>query len=335
MPSGQRRGARAKRLVRAFVKLTTWQANRARCREREERKKGVTSIPSLKSLLRRLHSRHEESEDSTSDDETASFLQSTDDERDSLGLELNARLQRPSPLLSLDSDTASESVVMADAEDSDSNSDSNMVTSSDENRPPTISQFIRQEVEEMYAHHYESTRERIPRMAESFLHHILLTLKNGHPDFFQQQLRVSPYTFDQIVAAIEDDTVFENSSESAHQAPVEEQLAVVLYHFGHDGNAAGLQGVANWAGIGKGAVLDYTKRVLTALLRPEFMKKAVHLPTEEEKEKVKQWVEDHSCRAWRNGTLIPLYARPYWYGESYFDRKCRYSLNMQVCSMSL
>ncbi|KAF9059460.1 hypothetical protein BDP27DRAFT_1238774 [Rhodocollybia butyracea] len=165
---------------------------------------------------------------------------------------------------------------------------------------------------------------------------------------FRLELRVSPYTFDQLVAAIKDDPILQNNSETAHQAPVEEQLAVVLYRFGHDGNAASLQGVANWAGIGKVTVLVHTKRILAAVLRPEFMGKAVRLPTEEEKEEAKQWVEDHSglprrcnttraCRAWRDGwcfvdgTLIPLYARPYWYGESYFDRKCRYSLNVQVC----
>ncbi|KAE9399470.1 hypothetical protein BT96DRAFT_957252 [Gymnopus androsaceus JB14] len=69
------------------------------------------------------------------------------------------------------------------------------------------------------------------------------------------------------------------------------------------------------------------------------MNKAVKLPTELEKEEAKKWVEKHSCRAWRdrwcfvNGTLIPLYARPYWYGESYFNRKCHYSLNIQIINL--
>ena len=31
-----------------------------------------------------------------------------------------------------------------------------------------------------------------------------------------------------------------------------------------------------------------------------------------------------------DGTLIPLYVRPHWYGKSYFDRKNDYSLNVQV-----
>lgn len=75
---------------------------------------------------------------------------------------------------------------------------------------------------------------------------------------------------------------------------------------------------------------------MKAILDPSFRKEAVRLPTEEEKEEAKQWVEDHSCKAWRDGwcfvdgTLIPLAEKPNWYGQSYFDRKKRYSLNVQV-----
>jgi hypothetical protein len=120
---------------------------------------------------------------------------------------------------------------------------------------------------------------------------------------------------------------------------VELQLAVVLYRFGHDGNAASIQGVANWAGLGKGTVHLITRRVMTAVLRPEFMQNAVHMPTDAEKEQAKQWVHKHSCKGWRDGwcfvdgTLVPLDERPHWYGESYFDRKCNYSLNIQVRSL--
>ncbi|KAE9385542.1 hypothetical protein BT96DRAFT_960728 [Gymnopus androsaceus JB14] len=45
------------------------------------------------------------------------------------------------------------------------------------------------------------------------------------------------------------------------------------------------------------------------------MNKAVRLPTELEKEEAKKWVEKHSCRA------------------CYFDRKCRYSLNIQIINL--
>ncbi|KAF8190954.1 hypothetical protein K438DRAFT_1591459, partial [Mycena galopus ATCC 62051] len=156
-------------------------------------------------------------------------------------------------------------------------------------------------------------------------------------------LRVSPQTFDKLVAALEDDPIFFNNSNHA-QLPVDQQVAVALYRFGHDGNAASMQGVANWAGIIRkteclwcGTVHLITRRVMTAVLRPGFMQAAVRMPTAAEKEKAKRWVQSHSCKAWRNGwcfvdgTLVPLNERPTWYGESFFDRKCNYSLNIQVC----
>jgi hypothetical protein len=122
--------------------------------------------------------------------------------------------------------------------------------------------------------------------------------------------------------------------------PIEEQLAITLYCFGHDGNAAGLQATANWAGVAKGTVTLVACRVMTALLRPEFMQSVVRWPTDQEKEDAKLWVEQHSCHAWRNGwcfvdgTLVPLANRPPWYGESHYDRKSRYCLNFQVCTFT-
>ncbi|KAJ3912412.1 hypothetical protein F5877DRAFT_54077 [Lentinula edodes] len=188
----------------------------------------------------------------------------------------------------------------------------------------------------MYAQQYENPQGRIER-APPLMNQVLYSWKQTRPDLFRQQLRVSPYTFDKLVMSLENDPVWQNFSDTSPQAPMEEQLAVLLYRLGHDGNAVSLQDVAHWSGIAKGTVILYTKRSLTAILRPEFIKQNLRMPSQEEKEQAKQWVENHSCYAWRNGlyfvdgTLVPLYARPYWYGESYFDRKCRYSLNFQVC----
>lgn len=121
----------------------------------------------------------------------------------------------------------------------------------------------------MYAQWYEAPRDTLPH-GPSFLPHLLLTLKNARPDHFRQELRVSPKTFDSIVSAIEGDPVLFNHSQNP-QMPIEEQLGITLYQFGHDGNAASLQSVANWAGVGKGTVLLATRRVMTAILRPSFM----------------------------------------------------------------
>jgi len=118
--------------------------------------------------------------------------------------------------------------------------------------------------------------------------------------------------------------------------PVEEQLAITLFHFGRDGNGSGLQDVANWAGVAKGTVSLVTWRVMVAILCPEFMENAVKFPSDEEKQEAKQWVKEHSCRSWKdgwcfvNGSLIPLATCPEWFGGSYWDHKDHYSLNVQV-----
>ncbi|KAF8197180.1 hypothetical protein K438DRAFT_1967427 [Mycena galopus ATCC 62051] len=199
--------------------------------------------------------------------------------------------------------------------------------------------WVRHNLEERYSQRYEMPRDSFPR-GPAFLRHILGPMKDSRPDLFRQELRVSPLTFDQIVAKIADDPVFANNSSNA-QMPVEDQLAIALFRFGHSGNAAGLQKVANWAGVGKGTITLVTRRVMTAVLRPDFMSEAVRMPTAVEKEDTKAWVEAHSCKGWCNGwcmvdgTLVPLFDRPFWFGESYFDRKCNYSLNIQVCTSAL
>jgi hypothetical protein len=72
-----------------------------------------------------------------------------------------------------------------------------------------------------------------------------------------------------------------------------------------------------------------------------FRRSAVRWADVAAKEHAKAWVENNSCHAWRNGwlmvdgTLIPLYARPAFFGNVFFDRKSNYSLNVQVCSNNL
>ncbi|KAL1659436.1 hypothetical protein GGF50DRAFT_131012 [Schizophyllum commune] len=154
--------------------------------------------------------------------------------------------------------------------------------------------------------------------------HLLTVLKPHRPDKFCENLRVTPATFDKLLAAIQNDPVFYNNSQN-DQIDVSHQLAIALYRFGHFGNAVSLQKVANWSGYSKGTVNLVTRRVMTALLRPSFRERCVRRPTDTEKERAKQWVEAHSCKEWRDGycmvdgTLVPLYTRPYFFGESYFD----------------
>jgi hypothetical protein len=97
------------------------------------------------------------------------------------------------------------------------------------------------------------------------MRHVLLKLKNARPDKFHEELCVTPYTFNTLVVSIKNDPIFQNGSNTV-QIAVEEQLVIALYQFGHDGNATGLQGVANWAAVEKGTVLLVTHQVMTVIL---------------------------------------------------------------------
>jgi hypothetical protein len=134
----------------------------------------------------------------------------------------------------------------------------------DEEDPPLLRRWVRGQIDDMYSHRYEVPRDELPR-GPSYLTHVLTVQKAHRPDHFRQALRVSPATFDRMVQTLKNDPVFSNNSPNA-QISVEQQVAVTLYRFGHDGNAAGLQGVANWAGLGKGTIHLITRRVMTAIL---------------------------------------------------------------------
>jgi hypothetical protein len=234
-----------------------------------------------------------------------------------------------------DNESLSSSMQGLEAENLSEDADDEGSDGDEEFKVP-LRHWVQNEIETMYAHRYEMPRDKLPQ-GPSYMQHVLTVEKNQRPDHFHLALRVSPITFDKILAKISDDPIFFNNSNNP-QRPVEDQLAIVLYRFGHNGNAASLEKVTKWAGAGKGTITLATHHVMTAILCQEFMQEAVCFPSAEEKEEAMAWVEAHSCKAWRcgwclvDGTLIPLYACPTWFGESYFDRKCNYSLNIQVRS---
>lgn len=94
--------------------------------------------------------------------------------------------------------------------------------------------------------------------------------------------------------------------------------------------------VALQFGVGYGTVRLATNRVLAAACSESFRKSALQWTSDEDKAVAKAWIEANSCPAWRDGwcmvdgTLIPLFRRPAFFGNVWFDRKSNYSLNLQV-----
>ncbi|KAF7296686.1 DDE Tnp4 domain-containing protein [Mycena chlorophos] len=191
----------------------------------------------------------------------------------------------------------------------------------------------------MYERRYENPRTKKTRSKDPTMKVALDDYRYNDEEAFRGELRIWPKTFNRLVKKIENHPVFLNNSNN-EQKPVEQQLAVALYQFGNYGNAASLRAISNWAGLGKGTISKCTTRVITAILGVGLLKKYVRMPTEDEKEEAKRWVEKKAgCKEMRDGwcmvdgTLVPLAARPNWYGESYFDRKQNYSMNLQVINL--
>ncbi|KAJ3747950.1 hypothetical protein DFH05DRAFT_1549357 [Lentinula detonsa] len=126
---------------------------------------------------------------------------------------------------------------------------------------------------------------------------------------FIDMVRISPAMFCALLSMIEQNPVFQNSSTNG-QAPVEVQLAVMLYRMGQFGNANDVHDVARICGVSEGS----------------------------EKEREKEWVDSKlGFRGlWRegylmyDGTIVVLYQRPGQDGTSYFTRKSNYGLNAQI-----
>ncbi|KAL1749955.1 hypothetical protein FB107DRAFT_224683 [Schizophyllum commune] len=155
------------------------------------------------------------------------------------------------------------------------------------------------------------------------------------PDRFRKKMRVEPEIFDYLVSLISDHPVFHNNS-SCPQIPVPAQLAIFLNRAGHDGNLASSEDIAQWAGVSVGTVENATKRCLIALV--SLHDQAVHLPTADDKEAAKEYVEKETCPEWRNGylladgTKLPVFCKPGLHGEAWYDKNKDYSLDAQVIS---
>ena len=172
---------------------------------------------------------------------------------------------------------------------------------------------------------------RVHKLSQLYL--VLVLYKEDDHKRFRRNLRVNPETFDELINRIEDNPVF-TSDGPQDQMPLDEQLAITLFRFGHHGNAASVEAIAQWAGTSAGMVVNATRRVITAFLT--LHDTVIRWPSAREKENAKEWVEAATCVAWRNGcifvdgTLVPLAEKPGYHGEAYFDRKSNYSLNVQV-----
>ncbi|KAG2335504.1 hypothetical protein BDR05DRAFT_1030502 [Suillus weaverae] len=240
--------------------------------------------------------------------EIASQLQEDEDSYDNYADSSSS--SEPGSDMDISRDSASSSHSHSSSSSSTSSSDLSMMDSdSDSEESPALAQYI-MDIGNLYA--TRNLHQHVPIPKSSALLDLLLSAyKVSCPEFFRSYFRIYPACFDNLVAILAQDGVFYNNS-SNPQMPVDRQLAIALYQFGHYGNAASTWKVALQFGVGFGTAILVTSRVMKACCSEQFRTSALQWPNAETKETAKEWVEENSCPAWRDGwlmvdgTLVPL-----------------------------
>ncbi|MBW0522816.1 hypothetical protein O181_062531 [Austropuccinia psidii MF-1] len=140
---------------------------------------------------------------------------------------------------------------------------------------------------------------------------------------FCQLCRTTHESFEKLVAKIQDDQSFQNSSQNKQHNPAI-QLAVGLSRLGSNGNGAALGKIGMLFGISHGAIVLYTQRAIGILMK--LRRKMILWPTIEQCREMSQVMQVEGfpgCIGFIDGRLIPLSQCPPNDVEAYFDRKKR------------
>ncbi|KAI0995832.1 hypothetical protein K3495_g12349 [Podosphaera aphanis] len=133
-----------------------------------------------------------------------------------------------------------------------------------------------------------------------------------------------------LYSNIKDHPIFKNNS-SCLQIPVAHQLALALERFGSYGNAASVGKFRRNLSVSTGTVVNVTRRVIKAIL--PYQKVHMSWPSSQRRAKISAVLEREGfggCVGFIDGTTFPFYQRPGKDGETFLDRKKRYSINGQI-----
>jgi hypothetical protein len=104
-----------------------------------------------------------------------------------------------------------------------------------------------------------------------------------------------------------------------------------LKYFGSEGNALSFSHVKDGLGIGRGSVLNYVERTVTALLT--FQKRSIFWPSAERQD-ISEWFKQEfyfpKVVGTVDGTHLGLATKPSLYGEDYFTWMSRYAVVAMV-----
>lgn len=147
---------------------------------------------------------------------------------------------------------------------------------------------------------------------------------------FRQCMRTSHAGFYAILEVIQEHDIFISTSRNP-QPPVIIQLALTLERLGTNGTGCSVRRLGRDYKRSMGAIVNCTRRCLTAI--DDLCSHYIQWPNAERREEISTVMALEGfpgCVGFVDGTNIPLYQRPGLDGETFFDRKKRYSMNCQV-----
>ncbi|VDC04986.1 unnamed protein product [Peniophora sp. CBMAI 1063] len=239
-------------------------------------------------------------------------------------------------LVALVAELEARRLAAEEDDSSSSSSDSGSDTDSDDEDFP-VSSAILDKLANLFSERYLKDRLLIRKTSE-LLDLLLNDYKINRPEIFRSYLRVTPQCFDDLVKALGPHAVFQNKSNNSQTDPAC-QIAIALYRLGHYGNAASTMKVALQFGISYGSVQNFTSRFFQAVTSTEFQNSSLKWATPRAKAEAMEWVEQQTCPSWRkgwlmvDGTLVPLFRRPGYFGNNFFDRKANYSTAVEIVSL--
>ena len=143
--------------------------------------------------------------------------------------------------------------------------------------------------------------------------------------------RCDKASFVRLVGDLETHASYRNASRHG-QKPIWIQVMMTLSRLGCEGNGASIGATAIHWGKSFGSVVNYTDRTIEAILSRKDLE--IRWPTAEERRAIsRRFNANHGmkgCVGIVDGTHVNFFQRPAVDGEVFFNRKQRYSMNVQL-----
>jgi len=162
----------------------------------------------------------------------------------------------------------------------------------------------------MSSRRYLTTTRRTRSKCSNWYDNVLLCATD---DQYRSYMSIHRSNFDHVLSLLRchEGQVFK-SRRGVSELPLEKQLAIALYRFGHYGNSSRVDAVANLFGVSSGWEVKSTRRVVLGLKRLAPLK--IRRQNAQRRAAAAEWAADtfgfENCIGATDGTTCPLAYQP-------------------------